>query len=317
MNIKRVASADRCTVSYYWLQCGLAHCHLPQCSLCSRSRAASCRRTLRVCRLTTMSAEHQRDELHADPPQCCHNAAIVPCRIFAPAVYIFFCSAIPALAFGEQLAIETGAMSWPWCVGHIRRYCNLGPELTKAAPSQMGFFRRCTRSLPRCSRASYKSVYAAAALQACRLQHVPLSLTAHQNALLSRCKQSRQSPASAPDPSVTDVAAAAGSNRWAAAAHRGRGGAHRPYLQLHVPLFQRQTGSRSAALLSPCRMFKASPLPPCAQVWHPADASHRDIALQRRQVCTATRGQVAICNVLQGRSCSWHGRPGCPCGQRS
>jgi len=29
------------------------------------------------------------------------------CRVLAPAVYIFFCSAIPALAFGQQLAQAT------------------------------------------------------------------------------------------------------------------------------------------------------------------------------------------------------------------
>lgn len=29
-------------------------------------------------------------------------------RILAPSVYIFFCSAIPALAFGEQFIQETG-----------------------------------------------------------------------------------------------------------------------------------------------------------------------------------------------------------------
>ena len=38
---------------------------------------------------------------------------VVYLRIFAPATYIFFASAIPALAFGEQIDHATGAVMWP------------------------------------------------------------------------------------------------------------------------------------------------------------------------------------------------------------
>lgn len=46
-------------------------------------------------------------------PNASSRLPFAPDRILAPSVYIFFCSAIPALAFGEQLVQETGEAVLP------------------------------------------------------------------------------------------------------------------------------------------------------------------------------------------------------------
>lgn len=71
-------------------------------------------------------------------------------------MYIFFCSAIPALAFGEQLVIETGGS----CVHHLTTTATKRGAPADADVSsfdlQMGFFRRCIPSPPQHWQASYR-----------------------------------------------------------------------------------------------------------------------------------------------------------------
>jgi hypothetical protein len=74
-------------------------------------------------------------------------------RLLAPATYIFFASVIPALAFGQQLFIATGAVSLSLlnCLTRSTRRTRLGQSAMHVQCflcMQMGSSQACKCSLP-------------------------------------------------------------------------------------------------------------------------------------------------------------------------
>ena len=104
-------------------------------------------------------------------------------RLLAPATYIFFASVIPALAFGQQLFIATGAVSLSLlnCLTKSTRRTRLGQSAMHVQCflcMQMGSSQACKCSLPPPSRAQYRPWWAGSRFSSLEWQSPSCSSTA-------------------------------------------------------------------------------------------------------------------------------------------
>jgi hypothetical protein len=111
---------DRAPVCGEPLQLGPCRSHPTQHASCHmhgvaavlpRSAVAVCTGKLSPTVHLILAVRHMPLVINLLPFACCHAAGCLG-RILAPATYIFCASALPALAFGQQLQMETGGCMW-------------------------------------------------------------------------------------------------------------------------------------------------------------------------------------------------------------